>query len=86
MARTPISRSSPSLKVKLWSCFFSLYNWTSLKLSPWSPYTHFIVFYSQSLEVLIAHTGWPIKRIINTHSAYKYLDNAGGWHGPSNQV
>ena len=49
----------------------------SLELSPGSRYTHFIVFHSQSLEVLIANTRSPIKRVINTHWAYRYLDNGG---------
>ena len=69
------------------SHFFSLYNKAnllpisrssqSLELSPGSRYTHFIVFHSQSLEVLIANTRSPIKRVINTHWAYRYLDNGG---------
>ena len=67
--------------------FFSLYNKAnllpisrssqSLELSPRSRYTHSIVFHSQSLEVLIANTGSPIKRVINTHWTYLYLDNGG---------
>ena len=39
----------------------------SLELSPWSRYIHFIVFHSQSREVLIAYTHSPIKHVINTH-------------------
>ena len=87
-----MARSSRSLEVKLRSRFFSLYNKANLlpmsrtpdlskfsisQLSPGSRYTLFIVFHSQSLEVLIANTRSPIKRVINTHWAYRYLDNGG---------
>ena len=86
MARTPmIPRNSWSLEVKLQFRFISRYNWANilpisrssqpLELSPGSHYTHFIVFLSQSLEVLIAHTRSPIKRTTNTHWDYRYLDN-----------
>ena len=84
MARTPISRSSRSLEVKLRSRFFlyitkQIYSRylelpisrssQSLELSLGSRYTHFIVFHSQSLEALIASTRSPIMRVINTHWA-----------------
>ena len=84
MARTLISWSSRSLEVKLRSSFFSLYNKASLllisrssqslELSPGSHNIHIIVFHSHSLEILIANTSWPIKCVINTHWAYRYLD------------
>ena len=48
----------------------------TLKLSPRSRYTLFIVFNLQSLEVLIVHTRLPIEHIINTHWAiYQNLNN-----------
>ena len=73
IAQTLISWSSRSHAVKLWSSFFSLYNKASLlpisrssqslELGPGSRYTHFIVFYSQFLKVLIANTRLPIKLV-----------------------
>ena len=87
MARTPISRRYQSLQVKLRSRFVSLYNKAnlltisrssqSLELSHGSRYTQFIVFHSQSLEVLITNTRLPIKRVINTHWDSRYQDNGG---------
>ena len=81
MARTPISRSSWSLKVKLQSRFFSLYNKANLlpisRTKPWVPLHKFHCF---SLSFSWSpNSRSPIKHEIYTHWAYWYLDNGGRW-------
>ena len=82
-----------SLVVKLRSHFFSLYNKANLlpiyqttdlskfsisQTKPWAPLHKFHCFslsISRSLDCL--YTLAIIKRVINTHWAYRYLDNGG---------
>ena len=74
----PISFLYITKKIYSWSLELPISRSSqSLKLSHRSRYRHFIVFHSQSHQVLIAYTRSPIKRVINTHWASRYLDNGG---------
>ena len=100
MARTPISRSSRSLEVKLRSRFFSLYNKENLLLisqtldlskfsisrtKPWAPLHKFNCFsLSISPSPDCYFTLSNQACIKHTDWAYRYLDNGGHWGADMN--